>query len=128
MTSRTADRRSANHATTHFLHQRITSLLLIPLSFWLLAFLNKAMNASYADTVDWLTSPLNAAAIAIWSVAVIYHAALGVQVVIEDYVSTISIRQGVIFASNLCFLILGIAAVSAIAFILYTQGNYGFCI
>ena len=128
MISKTADRTSVDHATKHFKHQRITALLLIPLSLWMLVFLNKAMNASYTDTLNWLVSPLNAAAIMAWSISVVYHAALGIQVVIEDYVSNNAIRQGALYAAKSLFLILEIAALSAIVFTLYTYGNYGFCI
>ncbi len=126
MIDKTADRKSASHATRHFRHQRITAVLLIPLSVWILLFLHKAMTAPYADMLSWLVSPVNAGAIALWIIAVTYHAALGLQVVIEDYVSVIPLRRGAIYASHMFFLILAVAALAAIVFILYTQGNYGF--
>lgn len=113
-----ADCFSIHNATGHFWYQRVTALALIPLSVWLLVLLNKALTAPYADTVVWLASPVNAAAIVAWTLAVIFHAALGVQVVIEDYVSTLSVRHLAIRATNLIFLVLGIAALSAVFFIL----------
>ncbi|MBS4051183.1 MAG: succinate dehydrogenase, hydrophobic membrane anchor protein [Methylomonas sp.] len=113
-----ADCFSIHNATGHFWYQRVTAVALIPLSVWLLVLLNKALTAPYADTVVWLTSPINAAAIIAWTAAVIFHAALGVQVVIEDYVSTLSTRQLAIRATNLIFLALGVAALTAIFFIL----------
>lgn len=113
-----ADCLSIHNATGHFWYQRVTAVALIPLSVWLLVLLNKALTAPYADTVVWLTSPINAAAIIAWTAAVIFHAALGVQVVIEDYVSTLSTRQLAIRATNLIFLALGVAALTAIFFIL----------
>jgi len=125
MSSNAVCRKPADHATRHFLHQRITAVLLIPLSLWMLVFFNKAMSASYADTVSWLVSPVNVLAVMAWTILVIYHAALGVQVVLEDYVSTIPVRIAAIFISNFIFLILGVVALSAVVFILYTQGNHG---
>ncbi|MCQ8129448.1 succinate dehydrogenase, hydrophobic membrane anchor protein [Methylomonas rivi] len=113
-----ADCFSIHNATGHFWYQRVTAVALIPLSVWLLVLLNKALTAPYADTVAWLTSPTNAAAIIAWTAAVIFHAALGVQVVIEDYVSTLSARHLAIRATNLIFLALGVAALTAIFFIL----------
>lgn len=113
-----ADCFSIRNATGHFWYQRVTAVALIPLSVWLLVLLNKALTAPYADSVAWLSSPINAAAIIAWTVAVIFHASLGVQVVIEDYVSTLSIRRLAIRATNLIFLALGIAAFVAIFFIL----------
>lgn len=116
--AKSADCFSVHNATGHFWYQRVTALALIPLSVWLLLLLNKALTAPYADTVAWLTSPVNALAIVAWTAAVIFHAALGVQVVIEDYVSTLSIRHLAIRVTNLIFLGLGIAALVAIFFIL----------
>jgi len=125
MSSNAVCRKSADPATRHFLHQRITAVLLIPLSVWMLVLFNKAMSAPYQDTVSWLVFPANSLAIMAWTILVIYHAALGVKVVLEDYVSTIPVRLAAIFISNLIFLTLAIVALSAIVFLLYTQGNYG---
>ena len=116
--ARTADCFSIHNATSHFWYQRVTAIILIPLSIWLIVFLNTALTAPYAETIAWLLSPLNAAAIIAWTVAVIFHAALGVQVVIEDYVSTIPTRHWAIRATNLIFLLLGVAALAAIFLIL----------
>lgn len=112
---------SVKDPTGHFWYQRVTALALIPLSIWLLLLLNKALHAPYAETLAWLSSPLNTLAIIGWTVAVIYHAALGVQVVIEDYVSTISTRHMAIKATNLIFLGLGVTALFAILFILIVR-------
>lgn len=118
-------RESRSNATGHFWYQRISAIVLLPLSVWLLVFLHKALHAPYAETVAWLTSPVHAVALIVWTLAAMYHAALGLQVVIEDYVSTLSRRRWAIFTIHLIFSILGIAALAAIIFILYTQGNYG---
>jgi succinate dehydrogenase / fumarate reductase membrane anchor subunit len=112
-----ADCFSVQSATGHFWYQRVTAVALVPLSIWLIVFLNKALMAPYAETVSWLSSSINGLAIAAWTVAVIYHAALGVQVVIEDYVSTIPIRHLAIRATNLVFLVLGVAAIVALIII-----------
>ena len=112
---------NVSNPTAHFWYQRVTAIALIPLSVSLVILMSKALNSPYQETVDWLTSPINAIALAIWIVAVVYHAALGVQVVIEDYVSTLSIRHTVISITNLIFLFLGVAALAAMAFILFAR-------
>lgn len=116
-----ADFFSVHSGSGHFWYQRVTAVALVPLSIWLIVLLNKALHAPYADTVAWLSSPLNTLAIIAWTVAVVYHAALGVQVVIEDYVSTIPVRQLAIRATNLIFLVLGVAALLAILIILLAR-------
>jgi len=116
-----ADFFSVHSGSGHFWYQRVTAVALVPLSIWLIVLLNKALNAPYADTVEWLSSPLNTSAIIAWTVAVVYHAALGVQVVIEDYVSTIPVRHLAIRATNLIFLVLGVAALLAIIIIFFAR-------
>ena len=50
---------SAKAGTAHWWMQRVTAVALIPLSFWLIIFLDLGLNAPYADTLAWLSSPLN---------------------------------------------------------------------
>lgn len=94
--------------------QRVTAVALIPLSFWLIKFLGLSLTAPYQQTVDWLESPINSICIVAWITAVFYHAALGLQVVIEDYVAAEGFRIISIWAVNLAFLFLAIAALLAV--------------
>jgi succinate dehydrogenase / fumarate reductase, membrane anchor subunit len=110
------------NATVHWLLQRITAVLLIPLSYWLIVLLKLISTAPYQTTMDWLASPLNTLALSAWLVAVFYHAALGVQVVIEDYVSQQTIQTLSIRAVNIIFSILALAALAAL-FKITMQGN-----
>ncbi len=105
---------SAKSGTAHWWMQRVTAVVLIPLSFWLVYFLGLSVTAPYQQTVDWLASPVNAVCIAAWIVAVFYHAALGLQVVIEDYVAAEGPKIISIWVVNLAFLFLAIAALLAV--------------
>ncbi|MBL6985885.1 MAG: succinate dehydrogenase, hydrophobic membrane anchor protein [Methylobacter sp.] len=105
---------SAKSGTTHWWMQRITAVALIPLSFWLIYFLGLSLTVPYQQTVDWLTSPINSVCIVAWIIAVFYHAALGLQVVIEDYVAAEGPKIISIWAANLAFLFLAIAALLAV--------------
>ena len=101
---------AAKLATKHWLMQRITAVILIPLTFRLIVFLNLCMNAPYQQTVDWLKSPLNTVCIEAWLIVTCYHAALGLQVVIEDYVANQGLQAMLIRGINLCFLFLTVLA------------------
>lgn len=105
---------SAKTGTSHWWMQRVTAAALIPLSFWLITFLDLSINAPYQQTVDWLASPLNTVCIVAWIVAVFYHAALGLQVVIEDYVAAEGLKIISIWVVNLAFLFMAIAALIAV--------------
>jgi succinate dehydrogenase / fumarate reductase membrane anchor subunit len=102
----------------HWRYQRLTAVALAPLTILILVMLHKALHAPYAEMVSWLSEPFTALGIIAWVVAVLYHAALGVQVVLEDYVANINFRHQSIIATNLLFLALGIAAMASIIIIL----------
>lgn len=105
---------SAKSGTSHWWMQRVTSVALIPLSFWLIIFLDLSLNAPYQKTVEWLASPLNTVCITAWVLAVFYHATLGLQVVIEDYIAAEGAKIVVVWTVNLSFLLLALAALIAV--------------
>ncbi|MGR8929820.1 MAG: succinate dehydrogenase, hydrophobic membrane anchor protein [Gammaproteobacteria bacterium] len=109
------------HATGHFRHQRFSALLLVPFSYWLLILFQNALNRPYVDTATWLMSPINAVGVIIWTVLAMYHSALGVKVVLEDYVSTRLVRQIAIRSAQLIFFLMGIAAVAAVSLFFWTR-------
>ena len=71
----------------HFLAQRISALLLIPLTVWFCFGLALLPDSSHADVIGWLHSPVNALALAALIIIGSYHGALGMQVIVEDYLS-----------------------------------------
>ncbi|MDP1772519.1 MAG: succinate dehydrogenase, hydrophobic membrane anchor protein [Methylobacter sp.] len=105
---------SAKSGTTHWWMQRVTAVALIPLSFWLIYFLGLSLTVPYQQTVAWLATPINSVCIVAWIIAVFYHAALGLQVVIEDYIAAEGPKIISIWAVNLAFLFLAIAALLAV--------------
>lgn len=77
---------SAKEGTGHFWHQRLTAVANIPLviiGLWLVVSL---VGAPYSEVRATLASPLTVIFIALFSISVLYHMRLGMQVVIEDYV------------------------------------------
>ena len=79
---------SAKDGTSHWWMQRVSSVLLAPLSIWFLLCALPLLGADYANARVWLAQPPNAFLILALVLAVIYHALLGVQVVVEDYIHT----------------------------------------
>jgi len=105
---------AAKTGTGHWWLQRVTAVALIPLTFWLISLLDMTMNAPFVETVAWFSSPLNTTCIVFWVLAAFYHSALGIQVVIEDYVSTEWLKIVSVWSVKLIFIFLGIAALIAI--------------
>ncbi|MDO9213475.1 MAG: succinate dehydrogenase, hydrophobic membrane anchor protein [Methylococcales bacterium] len=105
---------SVKAGSHHWWMQRITAVALIPLSLVAISLLNSLFNDSYAQTVAWLASPLNSTLIVAWLLAVFYHSALGLQVVIEDYVAAEGAKIAAIWSVNLIFFLLALAGVLAV--------------
>jgi len=77
---------SAKEGVQHWWGQRLSALALIPLGLWLVISLVCHAGADRAAIVQWLGSPFTLGALALTVIAVFYHAVLGLQVVIEDYI------------------------------------------
>lgn len=98
-------------ATKHWWSQRLSAILLIPLSYWLVDFLQHCFQKNYFETVEWLAAPLNKIALCAWVIVVFYHAALGIQVVLEDYVSNVQKCFFAIWSVNTVFAGLTLSAI-----------------
>ena len=79
---------SGKTGTGHFWWQRVTAIALALLVAWLLGLLVSLVGADLGTVRATLARPWNAIAMAALAVAMFWHAKLGIQVVIEDYVHT----------------------------------------
>jgi succinate dehydrogenase / fumarate reductase membrane anchor subunit len=77
---------SAKEGVQHWWIQRVTAVALIPLSLWFIACVVFLLDVDRATAVDWLGSPVTLGLMSLFLIALVYHAVLGLQVVIEDYV------------------------------------------
>jgi len=77
---------SAKAGTRHWWQQRLTAVILVPLTLWVMATIVSVTTLGYDAITLWLQSPFNASLILVFLLALFHHAQLGVQVVIEDYV------------------------------------------
>lgn len=112
---------SAKSGVQHWWRQRLTAIALLPLPFWLIAFFGKLLHAPYAEFAVWLQHPGNRLALAFWWLAACYHALLGVQVVVEDYVHRPARKWAALIALPL--LASGLALAGLLC-ILHVTGGY----
>ena len=77
---------SGKTGTGHFWWQRVTAVALALLVAWLLGLLVSLAGADLAAVRNALAKPWNAVPMAALVIAMFWHAKLGIQVVIEDYV------------------------------------------
>src|SRR5581483_10335843 len=102
---------SAKDGVGHWWIQRLTALALIPLSLWFVYSVVRHHLADYASLVAWIKAPFVAIALVLYFAALFWHSALGVQVVIEDYVGNEALKIGGIILEKLAHFALGAAAV-----------------
>lgn len=77
---------SAKEGLHHWVLQRFTGIALVPLSLWFMWSITCLAGAEHAEVVAWMRVPANAVSLSLFVGVALYHSALGVQVVMEDYI------------------------------------------
>lgn len=109
---------SAKYATGHFITQRITAVALIFLGAWFVWLVLDLLHADYATAHATLAAPYNAILAITFVIAVFWHAQLGVQVILEDYVHRTATKLvSQLLVRFVCFIgaVAGVLAVLRIA-------------
>ena len=110
---------SAKEGVEHWWRERITAIALVPLCLWFVAEIIRHAGADRVELIAWLKHPIPAVLMVLLLATTFHHTALGLQVVVEDYVGHEGARLGLIVAIRLlCVLVavLGIFAVLRLAF------------
>ena len=104
---------AAKEGVDHWWKQRVSAVGLVLLTLWFV-FSLLSMGPSHYDTMQsWIERPANAALLGLLVITLTYHSQLGVQVVIEDYVSRKSIKVVSLIANQ--FVHIALAAVALFA-------------
>ena len=110
---------AAGEGVGHWWAQRVTALALIPLAVWFVASVIALAGADYVTMRDWISSPIVAGLLVLLVVATFYHAALGLQVVIEDYVQHEGMKiAGLLVVKGLA-VVLGLTGALAVLTVLF---------
>lgn len=103
---------AAKSGLSHWWHQRLTALAMAPLMIWMMVLVFQLIGADYTAATALISHPVNAT-VMLLSVGVgFWHASLGIQVVLEDYVS----HEGVRLAALIIVKMAAIALASLSAF------------
>lgn len=103
---------SAKHGVQAWWWERVTAVALVPLTLWLTASLIASRGRDHAEFIAWLKDPLAALLLVLLLLALFAHLALGLSVVIEDYVHS-SAKIPVLIAVRLGCVALCVAGVLA---------------
>ena len=77
-----------NKYNAKWIAQRITAILLIPLSFWFIYHCILLQNLSYEEIVIFFSSYTNSFLFLIFMILMLIHSKIGCETIIEDYVSS----------------------------------------
>jgi succinate dehydrogenase / fumarate reductase membrane anchor subunit len=105
---------AARSGTTHFWHQRLTSVANVPLTIAVVVIIMALLGRNHAAVVQILGSTLVALIMLLFVVSSVYHMWLGMKVIIEDYVHDELPKLAALMANTFFSFAVGLAAVFAI--------------
>jgi len=100
--------------TKHWLVTRLTSLPLAVLFFYFITqgeYLNTRVRMEF---ISWLQKPFVTGAALVFIICAFWHAKLGMEEIIIDYVPSKNTQALTLFVNKLVFLVLGVACLYAV--------------
>lgn len=92
---------AAKEGTHHWLLQRFTAVGNLLIGIYLAFSFVLMPDLEYATVVEWISGPVQATAVALFVISTFWHARLGLQVLIEDYVHEAGNKFAAMTALNL---------------------------
>jgi succinate dehydrogenase / fumarate reductase, membrane anchor subunit len=105
---------AAKKGVQHWWWQRLTAVALVPLCLWFIGTIVTMQASDYSTVVNWIQSPLVSGLWIFLIAASFYHAQLGLQVVIEDYVHNEWIKITTLVVAQFLMVLLALTAVIAV--------------
>lgn len=100
-----------SHGVVHWKLQRISAIAMIPLIIWFVSSLVFSLINGYDQSINWLQSPLNATGMILLFGTLYFHAASGLQVVVEDYVHNKGLKIMSLIIIKLLSVLLGVLSI-----------------
>lgn len=105
---------AAHEGVAHWWAQRLTGVALIPLTLWFIWAVSGMLGADLATFKAWLGTGQNAVLLILLIISGMYHAQLGLQVVVEDYVHAEGTKTVALIFIKLGAVFLGVINVFAV--------------
>ena len=105
---------STNEGVHHWRWQRITGIALVPLALWFVFSMIGLIGADLATVRAWVGAHGNPVLLAALIIAMFHHAQLGLQVVIEDYVHSKTIKASSLFIIKTIAVLCGMSCIFAV--------------
>lgn len=116
---------SAKEGVSHWWAQRVTAVALLLLTLWFVSALLRLNDFGYTAVTTWVDAPVNAVLLCLLIGTAAYHSMLGVQVVVEDYVTNKGLKTVTMLLLNfihIALAALGVFSVLRMAFAVAAPG------
>ena len=100
-----------NQGLAHWKLQRISAIAMLPLVIWFTSSLILVLINGYEQSIEWLQNPFNATGLILLFGILYFHAASGLQVVIEDYVHNEGLKIISLILIKLIAFVLGVLSI-----------------
>jgi succinate dehydrogenase / fumarate reductase, membrane anchor subunit len=102
---------SERHGAGEWVQERLSSLILVPLTLWGLWSGWSLSGAGYDGALEWFRSPVNAGLLVVTLVIGLWHMHMGATVIVDDYIHRPVSRNLIVGAIGLLCLVLAAASV-----------------
>lgn len=102
---------SERHGAGEWTAERLSSLILVPLTLWGLWSGWTMSGAGYDGALAWFRSPVNAILLAVTLLVSVWHMWMGLKVIVDDYIHRPSSRTTLLAAIGLLCVLLAAASV-----------------
>ena len=106
--------RNLHNGVPHWKFQRISAIINMPLIMWFVYSIVTFSDYTYISVTEWVKSPINCILITSMFASIFYHSSLGIQVVIEDYISEIKSRAFLLNFSKIIIFFLFIVSFGSV--------------
>lgn len=105
---------SAKEGVSHWWAQRVTAISLVPLTLWFVASIVLLAGADHATVSAWIAQPFNTVLLLCLLAATFWHASLGLQVVIEDYIHNERLKLAVLLVVKALLVLMALSGLLAV--------------
>ena len=86
-------KKNSNGALNHWITQKISALILLPLLCWFLFIFKDFINKDYSSQILWMKNFSNSLLLTLFIIIALFHLRLGLTVVIEDYIHNLKSKN-----------------------------------
>lgn len=105
---------AAHHGVSHFIVERVSGMLLVPLGLWGVWAAVSLAGRGYEAASAWITDPVNAVLLSLLLVCALVHLKHAMQVVIEDYIHRFTTKAALLLLNFSVSVLAGALGVFAI--------------